>query len=143
PERVSSTASSLPARLPKQSSAVNKISRFLERFASWRSFTRQMSLSSCLEEILSETRYSDWLLTQPRGDERLANLQGLINLTRKFDHFQRQGLLRFLIFIEAQRSTESEPPVPSVIDENAVRLMSIHQSKGLEFPVVVLADTAK
>jgi ATP-dependent helicase/nuclease subunit A len=120
-----------------------RIRRFLERFARWRTFTRQMSLSSCLEEILSETRYPDWLLTQSRGEERLSNLQGFVNLARKFDQFQRQGLLRFLLFVEAQRSAESEPPVPSVIDENAVRLMSIHQSKGLEFPVVLLADTAK
>ena len=46
-------------------------------------------------------------------------------------------------FIEAQREAEAEPEVPPVAAENAVRLMSIHQSKGLEFPVVVVADLAK
>jgi ATP-dependent helicase/nuclease subunit A len=52
-------------------------------------------------------------------------------------------LLRFLKFIEAQQATETEPEVPATPAENAVQLMSIHQSKGLEFPVVVLADLAR
>jgi ATP-dependent helicase/nuclease subunit A len=52
-------------------------------------------------------------------------------------------LFRFLKFIEAQREAEVEPAVAAVADENAVRLMSIHQSKGLEFPVVAVADLAK
>jgi ATP-dependent helicase/nuclease subunit A len=120
-----------------------RVRHFLERFARWRTLTRQMSLSACLEQILSETRYAEWLLTQSRGQERHANLQALLNLTRQFDRFQRQGLLRFLLFIESQRSADTEPPVQSVTDENAVRLMSIHQSKGLEFPIVVIADTGK
>jgi ATP-dependent helicase/nuclease subunit A len=52
-------------------------------------------------------------------------------------------LFRFLKFIEAQREAEVEPEVAVVADKNAVRLMSIHQSKGLEFPVVAVADLAK
>jgi len=49
----------------------------------------------------------------------------------------------FLRFIEAQQLAEAEPQVAPVIQANAVRLMSIHQSKGLEFPVVVVADLGK
>jgi ATP-dependent helicase/nuclease subunit A len=52
-------------------------------------------------------------------------------------------LFRFLKFIEAQREAEVEPDVAAATDENAVRLMSIHQSKGLEFPIVAVADLAK
>jgi ATP-dependent helicase/nuclease subunit A len=66
-----------------------------------------------------------------------------LQLAQQFDQFQRQGLFRFLKFIEAQREIEAEPEVPAVATENAVRLMSIHQSKGLEFPVVVVADLDK
>ena len=62
---------------------------------------------------------------------------------QKFDQFQRQGLFRFLKFIEAQREAGVEPDVAAVAEENAVRLMSIHQSKGLEFPIVAVADLAK
>jgi ATP-dependent helicase/nuclease subunit A len=120
-----------------------KISRFLTRFSGWRKLARQHSLSQCLETILDETLYADWLRAQPRGAQRAANVTALLNLAQQFDQFQRQGLFRFLKFIEAQQEAETEPEVPAASAENAVRLMSIHQSKGLEFPVVVLADLAK
>jgi len=120
-----------------------KIEGFLERFSRWRKLARQVSLSQCLEEVLEETHYADWLQSRPRGAQRRANVEQFLNLAQRFDQFQRQGLFRFLKFIEAQREAGAEPEVAPVADENAVRLMSIHQSKGLEFPVVVVADLAK
>ena len=123
--------------------AAQKISAFLERFARWRRLVKLVSLSQCLETVLADTFYADWLRSQPRGAQRTANLTGLLGLAQQFDQFQRQGLFRFLKFIEAQQAAEAEPEVPATTTENAVRLMSIHQSKGLEFPVVVLADLAK
>ena len=120
-----------------------KVSRFLQRFSRWRKLARLASLSQCLEEVLAETLYAGWLRTQPRGEERVAGLTAFLNLARRFDQLQRQGLFRFLKFIEAQQEAEAEPEVPATVTGNAVRLMSIHQSKGLEFPVAVLADLAK
>ncbi len=126
-----------------QSSLKAKIAAFLERFSRWRKMARQASLSQCLEEILAETHYAEWLRSRPRGALRQANIERFLNLARRFDQFQRHGLFRFLRFIEAQREAGVEPEVTSTADENAVRLMSIHQSKGLEFPVVAVADLAK
>jgi len=120
-----------------------KVTRFLERFARWRKLARLVSLSQCLEEVLTETWYADWLRAQPRGAQRAANVSGLQQLAQQFDQFQRQGLYRFLKFIDAQQAAAAEPEVPAVATEDAVRLMSVHQSKGLEFPVVVLADLAR
>jgi len=120
-----------------------KVETFLERAARWRKLARQVSLSRCLEQVLAETHYDDWLRSRPRGAQRYANVGRFLNLAEKFDQFQRQGLFRFLKFIEAQREAEAEPEVAAVAGENAVRLMSIHQSKGLEFPVVAVADLAK
>jgi len=123
--------------------AALKIGRFLERFSGWRQLARQASLSQCLESVLAETHYADGLLARPRGAQRRANVGRFLVLAQQFDQFQRQGLFRFLKFIEAQREAEVEPEVAAGADENAVRLMSIHQSKGLEFPVVAVADLAK
>jgi ATP-dependent helicase/nuclease subunit A len=126
-----------------QSQTRAKVGKFLERFRRWRKLARQFSLSQCLEEVLAETHYADWLQSRPRGAQRRANVEQFLNLAQRFDQFQRQGLFRFLKFIEAQRETGAEPEVAPAADDNAVRLMSIHQSKGLEFPVVVVADLAK
>ena len=120
-----------------------KVEKFLDRFHRWRKLAQQSSLSQCLEAILAETHYDDWLKSRPRGLQRHANVGRFLNLAEKFDQFQRQGLFRFLKFIETQREAEVEPEVSPVADENAVRLMSIHQSKGLEFPIVAVADLAK
>jgi ATP-dependent helicase/nuclease subunit A len=122
---------------------VPKIRSFLDRFRRWRQLARQASLSQCLESLLAETHYAEWLLARPRGAQRRANVERLLGLVQKFDQFQRQGLFRFLKFIEAQREAGVEPDVAPVAGENAVRLMSIHQSKGLEFPIVAVADLAK
>lgn len=123
--------------------AREKVGKFLERFSRWRKLAQQVSLSQCLEHILAETHYDDWLLSRPRGEQRRANVRRFLNLAEQFDAFQRQGLFRFLKFVEAQREIEAEPEVAPLTEENAVRLMSIHQSKGLEFPVVALADLGK
>jgi ATP-dependent helicase/nuclease subunit A len=145
------TAKACPAQTPAggtvsgttSASLLAKVTTFLERFDRWRRLARQSSLSRCLDTILAETHFAEWLLTQPRGEQQYANVQRLLALTQKFDQFQRQGLFRFLRFIEAQQLAGTEPEVRGAPEENAVRLMSIHQSKGLEFPVVAVADLAK
>ncbi|KAF0180848.1 MAG: recombination helicase AddA [Limisphaerales bacterium] len=120
-------------------SAFEKASAFLTRFATWRDRLRLSSLTDCLERVLAETHYESLLLAEPRGAERVANVRRLLDLARQFDPYQRQGLHRFLQFIAAQAEAELDhDPAPAPTD-NAVRLMSIHQSKGLEFPVVVVA----
>jgi ATP-dependent helicase/nuclease subunit A len=120
-----------------------KVEKFLERFSRWRKLAQQASLSQCLEAVLAETHYDAWLLSRPRGAQRRANVQRFLSLAEQFDAFQRQGLYRFLRFVEAQREIDAEPEVAPLAEENAIRLMSIHQSKGLEFPIVALADLGK
>ena len=120
-----------------------KLEFFLERHARWRRLARQGSLSKCLETVLAETQYDRWLLSQPRGPQRRMNVERLLGLARQFDQFQRQGLFRFLRFLEAQQEADASPDAPESVGEDAVRLMSIHQSKGLEFPIVALGDLGK
>jgi len=80
---------------------VQKIMGFLDHFRRWRQLARQASLSQCLESVLAETHYADWLLARPRGAQRRANVERFLSLVQKFDQFQRQGLFRFLKFIKA------------------------------------------
>ncbi len=120
-----------------------KVADFLDRYRRWRRLARQGSISKCLETVLAETQYDVWLAGQPRGAQRRAKVEQLLGLARQFDSFQRQGLFRFLNFLEAQKEADLGPNPPGTAGEDAVRLMSIHQSKGLEFPVVALGDLGK
>ena len=129
-----------PSRAP---STGEKVRAFLARFARWRRMARETSLSQRLETVLNETHYLEWLLTLDRGEQRRANVRRLLALAQRFDPFQRQGLPRFLRFVDAQKAAEVESEPAAVEAGNTVRLTSIHRSKGLEFPVVVLADLGK
>ncbi|MGI8965643.1 MAG: 3'-5' exonuclease, partial [Limisphaerales bacterium] len=120
-----------------------KVEKFFNRFQKWRQLPQQMSLSRCLETVLDQTHYSDWLATQHRAAQRQANVERLLNLTRQFDSLQGEGLFRFLKFIEAQQDAAIDTEPASIETKIAVRLMSIHQSKGLEFPIVIVADLGK
>jgi ATP-dependent helicase/nuclease subunit A len=127
-----------PAAGPRE-----KAGRFLDRFRAWRRQARQSAVSHCLERIIDETRYSDWLLARERGAQRQANVERLLQLARQFDSSRGESLPRFLAFVAAQQESEGEIEPAAAPEGEAVRLMSIHQSKGLEFPVVVVADLGK
>jgi ATP-dependent helicase/nuclease subunit A len=124
------------------SGAAEKAGRFLQRYRLWRRQARQEAVSHCLENIIDSTHYADWLQTRPRGEPRRANLDRLLQLARQFDANRGESLPRFLRFVETQQESEEETE-PAAAHTDAVRLMSIHQSKGLEFPVVVAADLGK
>jgi ATP-dependent helicase/nuclease subunit A len=121
----------------------SKVSVFLKRFSCWRQIARETSLSQRLEAILNETCYLEWLRTQPRSEQRLANVRRFLTLAQQFDPLQRHGLKRFLRFVEGQREAEVNSEPVATANANAVQLMSIHKSKGLEFPVVLVTDLAK
>jgi ATP-dependent helicase/nuclease subunit A len=124
-------------------SAWRKADCFLRQFNSWRELIRLSSLSHCLECVLAQTHYEALLLAGERGAERVANVRRFLSLARQYDPFQRQGLFRFLRFIKLQHEAEVDHEPAPLPAEDAVQLMSIHKSKGLEFPVVAVADLGK
>ncbi len=130
------------AKIPG-SRAAAKASLFLQRFRDWRRLSRRAPVFQCLERIIDETHYADWAGAQDRGEQHRANVERFLQLAREFDSGRGESLPRFLRFLEAQQESEIdiEPAAPPETD--AVRLMSIHQSKGLEFPIVVVADLGK
>jgi ATP-dependent helicase/nuclease subunit A len=124
---------------PLPASLRTKVALFLEQIGRWREVLRHTSLTDCLELALVETHYEALLQADVRGPERVANLRRLVDLARRFDPFQREGLFRFLQFIAEQEEAEVNHAPAEASSGNAVRLLTIHASKGLEFPVVALA----
>ncbi|MBM3334860.1 PD-(D/E)XK nuclease family protein, partial [Candidatus Sumerlaeota bacterium] len=122
-----------------------RLSDFLAQMENWRSMVRRGSLAQAIWAIYNETGYLDYVSAMDGGTQRRANLIGLYDRARQFDEFSRRGLGRFLEFIRQLQDAEGElasPPAQSEA-EDTVRIMSIHKSKGLEFPVVFLADIAR
>ncbi len=125
------------------SPSVGKAGLFLERFRAWRRQSRRSTVSRCLETIIDATRYTDRPNAGGREEQRRGNVERFLHLARQFDAGRGESLSRFLRFLEAQQESEIDVEPASEPETDAVRLMSIHQSKGLEFPVVVVADLGK
>ena len=118
-----------------------RISAFLLRIERYRRMAQRRPLSVVLAEILESEGYLAFATAQPRGAMRRANLLKLQELTQKFGSFRRQGLHRFLRFVQTLRERQESIVAASPLGEgeDVVRVLSIHQAKGLEFPVVFLA----
>ena len=125
---------------PEAQSAKQKSQKFLHQFHQWRQSGRQLNLSRRLESILNDTLYIETLsANEAGGKEAIMHVKQLLRMARQFDHYQQQGLNRFLRYIESKRESDSEFDFGTTDDGQAVKLMSIHKSKGLEFPVVAVA----
>jgi len=121
-----------------------RVCRILGRLERWRICARERPLSETLWRIYHEHGYLAYVGGRPNGAARRANLVALHEYARRFGTFQKQGLHRFLRFIESLEEQGQDLEVsPTPAAENVVRVMSIHRSKGLEFPVVVLADLGR
>ena len=123
----------------------SRLAAIEEHIARWRDRIRRRSLADVLWEIYEESGYFAYVAGLRAGPQRQANLLQLHEYARGFDAFQRQGLYRFLRFIDGLRESGRDLDTGSVASPSAdvVRVMTIHRSKGLEFPIVILADLGK
>jgi len=123
----------------------HKLERFLTRLESWREAARQGSLTELLASLYRETGYYDFVGGLPGGGQRQANLRALLDRARQYESTSFRGLFRFLRFIERMRETGGDLGTARALgeQEDVVRIMSIHKSKGLEFPVVFIAGLGK
>lgn len=122
-----------------------KLERFLELHALWRREARQSPVSDLLWRIYRLTGFYDSVGAMPGGIQRQANLRALYDRARQFESTSFRGLFRFLRFIERMREQGGDLGAAGAIgeQEDVVRILSIHKSKGLEFPVVFVAGMGK
>ncbi|OMD43758.1 helicase-exonuclease AddAB subunit AddA [Paenibacillus odorifer] len=123
-----------------------KLENFLRQLDSWRDAARQGSLSELIWRIYGESGYLEWVGGLPGGSQRQNNLKALYDRAVQFENdTAARGLFRFLVFISRLRENGGDLGVAGGGGEegNGVRIMTIHKSKGLEFPVVFIAGMAK
>ncbi|MGK9251725.1 helicase-exonuclease AddAB subunit AddA [Paenibacillus humicus] len=122
-----------------------KLSLFLGKLDEWRDAARQGSLADLIWRIYGETGYYDWAGGLAGGMQRQANLRSLHDRARQFEAGTARGLFRFLRFMDRMRENGGDLGTAGALGEgeDVVRIMSIHKSKGLEFPVVFVAGLGK
>ncbi|MBM6617139.1 helicase-exonuclease AddAB subunit AddA [Bacillus suaedaesalsae] len=111
----------------------------------WRAYARQGSLSELIWRIYQKTGYYDFVGGMPGGKQRQANLRALYDRARQYESTSFRGLFRFLRFIERMQDRGDDLGTARALgeQEDVVRMMTIHKSKGLEFPVVFVAGLSK
>ena len=122
-----------------------RVRAFLDLLCELRTRARRGTLEDLIWTIYQQTGYYEFVGGLPGGEQRQANLRILHQRAREFDRFARPGLFRFLRFLKTLQDSEGDlgtAPIQGPGDD-VVRLMSIHKSKGLEFPVVFLGDLGK
>lgn len=122
-----------------------KILDFLNKLSEWRDKAKYMQLSDLLWLLYNETGYYYYVSLFPDGLQRQANLKLLLERAENYEKTSFKGLFNFLTYIDNIKLTSGDMENSKIIGENedVVRIMSIHKSKGLEFPIVFLAGTTK
>ena len=120
----------------------------LEYFAAFteelRQDSRYLPVHELLYQIYRKTGYYDYVSSMPAGETRKANLDMLAEKAAAYASTSYRGLFHFVRYIEKLKKYDTDFGEASLGDEsNSVRIMSIHKSKGLEFPVVFLAGMGK
>lgn len=123
----------------------DKAKFFLYKLEEFRRASHEGALSELIWEIYRETGYYDFVGGMPGGRQRQANLRALYDRARSFEATTFRGLFRFLRFIERMEERGDDLGAARALSEqeDVVRMMTIHKSKGLEFPIVILGAMDK
>ena len=122
-----------------------KVKKFISQIEKWRFESEYKPLSELIWQIYVETGFLNYASLMPNGSFRKANLKMLFERAKDYEKTSFKGLFNFIRFIERLRLKNSDLSSAKIIGENedVVRIMSIHKSKGLEFPIVFLCNSNK
>ena len=140
--RLHDPAAWLGALAPAERERLVAFARF---FAGERARAERLPVEALLERAITATGYDLAILARAGGERRLANLRKLMRLARDYEHAEGRDLRGFLAFAVTQDLAEAREGEAALESDglDAVRLMTIHRAKGLEFPVVCVADLGR
>jgi len=123
----------------------NRLREFIRRLHLWKEESRIMEIDEFIWMLMLETGYYHYVGAMPGGQQRQANLRILLERAGQFQTTAWRGLFHFLQFIAKVEAGSSDMGMAKILGENedVVRIMSIHKSKGLEFPVVIVAGLGR
>ena len=123
----------------------NKIQTFFNKIENFRKNQEYMPLNEFIWKIYLDTGYYSYVSLMPNGVLRASNLKMLFEKAIQYEKTSFKGLYNFISFIDKLKLSSGDMSGAKIIGENedVIRIMSIHKSKGLEFPVVFLCGTSK
>ncbi len=110
----------------------------LKTLSEWRALAKRVTMEELLDSVMDAVQYRERMGALPGGIQRTRNLDALVERARAFDATGSGGIHGFLSFIDAAEAA-ADLGASQTVTANVVRIMTIHKSKGLEFPVVFLA----
>ena len=130
---------------PKYESTRERVAKLFESLHGWRNLARSGSLSDLIWQLYRDTGFYEFSGGLPGGKQRQANLRALYDRARQYEETSFRGLFRFLRFIERMRERGNDLGEARALgeQEDVVRIMTIHSSKGLEFPVVFVVGIGR
>jgi len=120
-----------------------KIKEFLNLIDRFKDYVKTYNLSEVIVKLYNETKIYDSILLENDGKQKQMNMDALIQVAQNFQDTKNTTIYSFVRYIESIRKREgAQGESPSLVgeNENVVRIMTIHHSKGLEFPVVILMN---
>lgn len=122
-----------------------KVKKVLNDMDALRKMVPYCSIYDLINELLKRTSFREFVLAMGNGNRRISNIEMLLEKAVQYEGSSFSGLFNFVRYIEKARKMEVDQGESSISDAdgNSVKLMTIHKSKGLEFPVVILAGTGR
>lgn len=125
--------------------AHRKLLKFYKKYKQLRQLVPDTPIHELIEIILRETGYGHYVAAMPAGNRRTANLNMLLEKAAAYEKTSYKGLFHFVRYIDELQKYDVDFGEADMVGENedVVRIMSIHKSKGLEFPIVIVSGMGK
>ncbi len=137
--------SMLKSRISVDNGLRHKIDFVIESLRKWKNEEEYTPLNEFIWKLYLDTGFYNYVTLLPNGNLRQANLKLLFEKAKQYEKVSFKGLFSFINFIDKVKTSSSDMSAAKIVGENddVIRIMSIHKSKGLEFPIVFLSSTGK